>query len=181
MNSLTQTVDHPLSPKGRFGRLSYAAWSLLSGLVACIAIFILAFGAALLTGDNLEQGQDFPILAIVLFIIVYIALIYFSFVFTIRRLHDRNQNGWLSLLIIVPLVNLIFLIYLFCAKGTVGENNFGPARITQGWEKVLGWIYIILIPIAFVLGVVAAIAIPAYQDYVQRAQQTQQQYNHNTE
>ena len=70
-------------------------------------------------------------------IIIYIALIYFSFIFIIRRLHDKNQSGWLSLLMFIPLVNLFFFIYLSCAKGDTGANNYGAPRITQGWEKVL--------------------------------------------
>ncbi|ENW83635.1 hypothetical protein F909_00652 [Acinetobacter sp. ANC 3929] len=172
MNLSTQSVDHPLSPKGRFGRLSYAAWTFLSSIIAVILIFVLAFGAVLVTGGNLEQGQDYPIFAIVLFIILYIVFIYFSFVFTIRRLHDRNQTGWLSLLAIVPFVNFIFIIYLLCAKGTAGENKFGGERETSGWEKVLGWIYIVIIPLAVIFALVGS-AVPAYQEYVQRNQQAQ--------
>lgn len=178
MNSSTQSVDHPLNAKGRFGRLSYAAWTFLSSIVAVIIIFVLAFTAVLSTGTNVEQPQNYPILAIILFIVVYIALLYFSFVFTIRRLHDRNQSGWLSLLMLVPVANLFFLIYLFCAKGSEGSNNFGPVRATSAWEKVLGWIYIIIIPLAFIFGIIAAISAPAYQDYEQRSQQIQME-QHN--
>ncbi|MCH7380091.1 MULTISPECIES: DUF805 domain-containing protein [Acinetobacter] len=174
MNLSTQSVDHPLSPKGRFGRLSYAAWTFLSSIVAVILIFVLAFGAVLVTGGSLEQGQDYPVLAIVLFIILYIVFVYFSFVFTIRRLHDRNQTGWLSLLAIVPFVNFIFIIYLLCAKGTAGENKFGVERETSGWEKVLGWIYIVIIPLAVIFALVGS-AVPAYQEYAQRSQLIQQQ------
>ena len=83
--------------------------------------------------------------------ILYIVCLYVSFVFTIRRLHDRNNTGWLSLLMLIPAVNLIFMIYLFAAKGTEGNNDYGPQRPTPGWERVLGWIYIILIPLALVL------------------------------
>lgn len=83
--------------------------------------------------------------------ILYIVCLYVSFVFTIRRLHDRNNTGWLSLLMLIPAVNLIFMIYLFAAKGTEGNNDYGPQRPTPGWERVLGWIYIILIPLALFL------------------------------
>ena len=96
-------------------------------------------------------------------------MLYFSFVFTIRRLHDRNHTGWLSLLILVPLLNLIFILYLIFAKGDDRSNQYGPRRTTKAWEKVLGLIYVLIFPI----GILAAIAIPAYQDYVTRAQQAQ--------
>ncbi|MCU4579615.1 DUF805 domain-containing protein [Acinetobacter gyllenbergii] len=172
MNSSTQTVDHPLSPKGRFGRLSYAAWTFLSSIIFFIIFFALALSSGLFTAGS-PQEPNFPIFLILVVAIVYIGFIYLSFIFTIRRLHDRNQSGWLSLLMIVPLANLFLMIYLFCAKGTEGENNFGLARITSDWEKVLGWIYIIIIPLAFIFGILAAISIPAYQDYVQRSQHIQ--------
>ena len=71
-----------------------------------------------------------------------------------------------------PFFNLLFVIYLCCAKGDAAANNYGAPHLTKTWEKILGWIYIILLPIAM-LGLVAAIAIPAYQDYVQRAKQAQ--------
>ena len=55
------------------------------------------------------------------------------------------------------------------AKGDDRSNQYGPRRNTKGWEKVLAWIYILIFPLAFL----AAIALPAYQDYVTRAQQAQ--------
>jgi hypothetical protein len=61
------------------------------------------------------------------------------------------------------------MLYLSMAKGDADENQFGPPRQTQTWEKILGWIYILICPI----GILLAIAIPAYSDYVQRAHQSQ--------
>jgi hypothetical protein len=61
------------------------------------------------------------------------------------------------------------MLYLSMAKGDAHENQFGPPRQTQTWEKILGWIYILIFP----MGILLAVAIPAYQDYVQRAQQQQ--------
>ena len=105
-------------------------------------------------------------------------MIFFSFIFAIRRLHDKNLNGWLSLLLLVPLINFFFCIYLSCAKGDIDSNNYGNPRITLGWEKILAWIYIICVPLV-TIGVLAAIAIPAYQDYVERVQQMQLEQNIN--
>ena len=106
-------------------------------------------------------------------------MIFFSFIFAIRRLHDKNQSGWLSLIMLVPLINLFFFVYLSCAKGDAGTNNYGAPRVTKGWEKVLGWIYIILIPIGTIL--IAVSAIPAYQSYIERAQLQQLEYQQQIE
>ena len=172
MSTDIQTHSSSLSANGRFGRLAYLGWNMLIGLaITIIAIFL----AILIPNFDQQITNPSPVLIIAMAIIglvFYIALIYCSFVLTIRRLHDRNHTGWMSLLMLIPLFNLLFFIYLCCAKGDAAANNYGAPHLTKTWEKVLGWIYITLFPIAM-LGIVAAIAIPAYQDYVQRAKQAQ--------
>ncbi|NNH34350.1 DUF805 domain-containing protein [Acinetobacter sp. NIPH 2377] len=168
MNQKYQTSESALSPSGRFGRLSYLGWNMLMSFSILIIIGIIAaFSPGLLADPTTMTGSS--MLATVLIGIAYIVLLYFSFVFTIRRLHDRNHIGWLSLLILVPGINLVFILYLIFAKGDDRSNQYGPRRNTKGWEKVLAWIYILIFPLAFL----AAIALPAYQDYVTRAQQAQ--------
>ncbi|WP_336953658.1 DUF805 domain-containing protein [Acinetobacter sp. AS167] len=169
MPSNFQTHDSALSAGGRFGRLSYLGWNMLLGLSMCVVGIIAA-----LFIPALSNSPSIALLFILgaVAIIIYIALIYFSFIFIIRRLHDKNQSGWLSLLMFIPLVNLFFFIYLSCAKGDTGANNYGAPRITQGWEKVLGWIYIVVLPISILI--LAITAIPAYQSYIEQAQQLQQ-------
>ena len=168
MNQKYQTSESALSPSGRFGRLSYLGWNMLMSFSILIIIGIIAaFSPGLLADPTTMTGSS--MLATVLIGIAYIVLLYFSFVFTIRRLHDRNHIGWLSLLILVPGINLVFILYLIFAKGDDRSNQYGPRRNTKGWEKVLAWIYIFIFPLAFL----AAIALPAYQDYVTRAQQAQ--------
>ena len=168
MNQKYQTSESALSPSGRFGRLSYLGWNMLMSFSILIIIGIIAaFSPGLLADPTTMTGSS--MLATVLIGIAYIVLLYFSFVFTIRRLHDRNHIGWLSLLILVPGINLVFILYLIFAKGDDRSNQYGPRRNTKGWEKVLAWIYILIFPLA----ILAAIALPAYQDYVTRAQQVQ--------
>ncbi|WP_089605265.1 DUF805 domain-containing protein [Acinetobacter piscicola] len=175
MNSNFQTNDSPLSASGRFGRMSYLGWSFLSALVFFLVAIVVV---VLMVGTNPESLSSLSMSVSIIFLVLYIALIYFTFVFTIRRLHDKNQSGWLSLIMLVPLINFFFLVYLCCAKGDAGTNNYGAPRVTKGWEKVLGWIYIIMIPL---MGVLAAISIPAYQSYIERAQLQQLQYQQQVE
>jgi uncharacterized membrane protein YhaH (DUF805 family) len=174
MSSNFQTHDSALSANGRFGRLSYLGWNMLLG----ISLFIFGIIAALFvpTLSNSSSGTLIYILAAVA-IIIYIVAIYFSFIFTIKRLHDRNQTGWLSLLMFLPLVNLFFFVYLSCAKGDAGSNQYGAPRITHGWEKVLAWIYIIVFPISILI--LAVTAVPAYQSYIEKAQQLQEYQQSN--
>lgn len=43
----------------------------------------------------------------------------------IRRLHDLNKTGWLCLIMLIPVINTLFGIYLLFAPGTVGYNDYG--------------------------------------------------------
>ncbi|RKG29840.1 DUF805 domain-containing protein [Acinetobacter tianfuensis] len=158
--------DSSLSAAGRFGRMSYLGWNSLL-LITVMIIGILC--AILLPGFKPDIDQGMPLSMLLTIGIIYFAMLYLTFIFTIRRLHDRNHTGWLSLLLLVPIANICLALYLIFAKGDAHENQYGWPRPTQTWEKILGWIYILIIP----LGILAGISVPAYQDYVQRAKQAQ--------
>ncbi len=190
---LSTDGDKPWSLKGRFGRLSYLAWLLVVALaiVATIGVFVGIFAAI----GGFHSGQHFGlIVGGIAVAILYIAMIYFSIIIGIRRLHDLNRTGWWMLLQLLPfaggilsalhigavfmvvsvVVSLVFGLYLIFAKGTEGVNDYGVQRPTPQWEKVVGWIYIVLVFGVAVVGVLAAISIPAYQDYVKRAHAAEQ-------
>ena len=158
--------DSVLNAAGRFSRFSYLRWN---GLWLLVMMLLGIIAAIALPSSSPNTNPDLPIFAMIILGILYIAIIYFSFLFAVRRLHDRNHSGWLSLLMLVPLVNIGMALYLTFAKGDAYANQFGLPRVTRTWEKVLGWIYVLIFPI----GILAAIAIPAYQDYVQRAHEGQ--------
>ncbi|WP_111860777.1 DUF805 domain-containing protein [Acinetobacter sp. CFCC 10889] len=172
MNNNIQSSDSGLSANGRFGRLSYLAWNMLLGffvmLCGVLAAFIVpSMMTSLSSGTSPSLGLFVPI------ILIYIILIYCTYIFAIRRLHDLNKTGWLSLVLLIPLIGLFFWIYISCAKGDEGYNNYGAPRLTRGWEKVLGWIYLIMIPLSLIL--MLAVGLPAYQSYVKNAEAMQMQ------
>ena len=158
--------ESALNAAGRFGRFSYLAWNCLLAIVAAIiiGIFAVIFPTTFINMETSNFGGGMIFLAV-----IYIAIFYFTFVFTIRRLHDRNHTGWLSLLMLVPLANVILMLYLIFAPGDDRSNSYGSPRPTAGWETILAWIYILL----FVVGILAAIALPSYQSYILRANQSQ--------
>ncbi len=53
----------------------------------------------------------------IIFFIMYAIVIYYSVIFLIRRLHDRDHSGWLALLILVPVVNILFALYVLFVTG----------------------------------------------------------------
>jgi uncharacterized membrane protein YhaH (DUF805 family) len=46
---------------------------------------------------------------------------------SVSRLHDLDRSGWWALTLLIPVVNLISLVYLCCWPGTPGPNRFGPS------------------------------------------------------
>jgi uncharacterized membrane protein YhaH (DUF805 family) len=94
----------------------------------------------------------------------WIAVGVISFMLTVQRCHDFDSTGWLALACLIPLVNLVF----WFVPGTEGRNRFG-ARTPPNSTGVL--IALWIMPAIFVAGIVAAVSIPAYQDYAKRAEQ----------
>ena len=70
-----------------------------------------------------------------LFAVMILVLCIFGFVAGImmlaRRLHDLDKSGWWMLLLFVPLVNILFYIYILFFKGTEGPNQYGEDPLQQ--------------------------------------------------
>ena len=146
--------------KGRIGRLRYLAYGLAVSLSIIVVMSILTGILTLIS----------PLLAMFVFVL-YIPLLGVSIVMAIRRLNDMDQNGWLSVLIIIPLVNFFFGLWLLFGRGTQGANSYGPAPCPNSRAVVItAWALLI---VSVVGGIGAAIAIPAYQSYVMRATEKQ--------
>lgn len=160
--------NQPYQPKiftaqGRIGRLRYLGYGMISYL-CLIPIFALIGVSAGISGSTGESGEP-GVLIFVLGGIAYLALIVFSFILAKRRLNDLNQSGWLSLLLFIPLVNIVVGLWLLFAPGKKEQNNYGPYPV----KNPIGIVILALIMPIAIIGILAAVAIPAYQDYVERA------------
>jgi uncharacterized membrane protein YhaH (DUF805 family) len=145
------------SLNGRIGRVRYLAYGIGAGLLMMLPMAILAGIAA---ATNMKALMGFLIIA------TYIAYIVATIIIVRRRLHDLDTSGWMALLMLVPLVNAIFGLWLVFGGGTKGSNRFGPAPSanTTG-VVVLAWV----MPAIMVIGILAAVAIPAYSQYSNKA------------
>jgi uncharacterized membrane protein YhaH (DUF805 family) len=147
------------SATGRIGRLRYLAYS-TGGYLILIAVSFVLGAIAGFVGKASIAG--------VVGVLAAIPYMVFAVMLGIRRAHDMDWSGWTVLLALIPLVGLIWLF----KGGTPGENRFGlpPPPNTLG-VKILAWIF----PALMVIGIVAAIALPAYMQYSQRARAAQVQ------
>jgi uncharacterized membrane protein YhaH (DUF805 family) len=144
------------NPPGRMGRLHYIGYSI--GLS-----FVLAFALGLL-GAMLGVIGFPEVVMVVVSGLGYLAYIALYFQLTVQRCHDLDWSGWLSILALVPLLNFIF----WFLPGTRGANRWGAPPQRGGT-----WIAVLLVLGVVMIGILAAIAIPAYNDYVKRARATQ--------
>lgn len=160
------------SANGRIGRLRYLAYSTGINLLLMIVMVPIMTFSGMGAGEPPAEAASPPVFVLLLTGLFYIATIVFAILFSKRRLNDLNRSGWWFLLFFVPIANIALAIYLIFFAGSEETNDFGPVPVenTLG-VKILG----LLLPIIALVGIIAAIAIPSYVNYADKAQQIQQQ------
>jgi len=142
---------------GRIGRLRFLAYSVGAWVLATVVAMVAGFAFGALGSNKLIALA--PMLSVIVYFVV-------SYLLLIQRSHDMNLSGWFSLLALIPLVGLVWVF----KGGSPGANRFGapPPPNTLG-VKIIAWVF----PLIFVIGILAAIALPAYQQYAIKARAAQ--------
>jgi len=150
------------NPSGRINRLRYWAHGMSMALL---------FYAIMAVGFVFISVLGVAFIGWTIIVIAYISLLVYSFILVIQRLHDLNKTGWMSLLMLVPFANIYLFVIVIFFKGTAGRNNYGlQTPPNKTWHWIMAFSFPVLI---FVIGILAAVSIPAYQKYVERAQAPQ--------
>lgn len=161
-----------LTASGRIGRLRYLAYSFGAFMlmyVAMVPLVLLAGGLGALGGGDPSQGAGMGIAMMLLVAVMYVAILAVYFIYAKRRLNDLGKSGWLGALMLLPIVNLFLWIYIQFFPGDKGPNQYGPAPVANSGGVVALAVIMLLLVVLSVVGILAAVAIPAYQDYLQRA------------
>lgn len=108
---------------GRSGRLAYLGFTLLAWvvLIGGIVIFAAVSGDGDIEGDL--ESMTGPQMTVTCLLLV--AFVWISLAAAIRRCHDLGWSGWWVLLAMVPLASFIQGLWLLCAPGDEGENEYG--------------------------------------------------------
>ena len=98
-------------------------------------------------------------------LIVFISSLYATyagFVISIKRLHDLNLTGWLSILNLAVPLSFLFIAYLVFAKGSKGDNKYGEPfkmahpplliKVSYGFLVICG-IFTVVMGFAFLKGI----------------------------
>ncbi|MCP4874822.1 MAG: DUF805 domain-containing protein [Gammaproteobacteria bacterium] len=140
------------STKGRIGRMRYLAYNAGANLILMAAVIPMAGGLA-----GLETMTDMSSTFGIVYVIANIVGLIIAIIWGKRRLNDLNRSGWWILLLLVPLVNFFIIIYLIAFGGSEEPNNYGPPPVANSMGVIiLGS----LIPVIFILGILAAILVP---------------------
>lgn len=100
-----------LSFDGRLNREPYILRNIAIGVVSALFGFVVEMsGSAIL---------------MVLGLVVSLFLTVCGVSLMVRRLHDLDKSGYFLLIMLIPVINIFFGLYMICFKGTEGYNRFG--------------------------------------------------------
>ena len=153
-------VINILSSKGRLGRLRYFSYSFGISIAGMVVFGLIAALLSMLP----SSVQSFAMGA--LMIPGYLVLTVVLVMLGIQRLHDIGKSGWYYLLMIIPILGVAASLWMMFWPGSKVANAYGPPPPPT--KSGLLWVIIIL-GMVVMLGIIAAIAIPAYSDFVARA------------
>lgn len=106
---------------GRSRRMEYWMFQLfVFGVYIVLALLGGGIGAAEGNGGGMAGG-----LFGILILVFWLGTIVPAIAVGVRRLHDQDKTGWLMLLGLVPIANLVLLVFMFL-DGTPGPNQYGP-------------------------------------------------------
>ena len=141
------------SHQGRIGRLRYLAYVTAASVLH-----------SLVTGVVTVVVVSAPPLAVLAWLPLVIFL-WFAVITGIKRCHDMDISGWWSLTSIIPVIALAWVFW----PGSRYANRYGPPPPNTWGVRILG----LLLPVISLVGMLAAVAIPQYKHYTDRARAAQ--------
>ena len=105
-------IKQLFSFKGRAKRTEYWLLGICSGLLML----------PVTVTDEADMSLGLALYALVM----VIPLTWLSLAVVTRRFHDLGKSGWFTILTCIPVVNIIFGVYVAFFKGQQQDNEYGP-------------------------------------------------------
>lgn len=141
---------------GRIGRVRWIAYTTSLWMLASLALAVLVQLAGLVSQQLMRWT------GLVLSYAIWIV----PFLVARRRLQDLDLGAQYLLGLLIPFINLYVILMLFFKRGDDAGNTFGPAPAPNDRKA---YVLACLIPVCATIGILVAIAIPAYQHYAAKA------------
>lgn len=107
---------------GRARRSHY--WANLGCWLLVGVGFVIA--AAVATGGDTPANGAFGGLVGLLLLIATVCAVIDNMAMVFRRAHDTGKSGWIWLLLLIPLINLLPFYWLMIEDSQQGPNKYGP-------------------------------------------------------
>jgi len=169
--NLVQEDDGARSPtkllgfSGRLGRTNFFCYAMLTPMAY---MMVMSFIGGLLSAAGLEsfiqsfrsagsfsEGSATMTIVIAFIVVIYLPMIVVYISFMKRRLNDCGRSGWLGLLSIVPLLNILLSLYVLFMPGDKFTNQYGlqPEK-ASGISKFFVGFVIVLILLVMALSII---------------------------
>jgi uncharacterized membrane protein YhaH (DUF805 family) len=112
--------DREFNLIGRRGRTEHVCRYFVYAICSAICGFFVDLSIG-------SSNENLFLLTLLFILPINFVILYLFMVNHVKRLHDLNKSGWWALLFFVPFVNVVFLFYLFLAKGQAKDNQYGQA------------------------------------------------------
>src|SRR5258708_1182063 len=161
-NSIVQWVSKQnkkfsLLQRGRISSLEFLRNYEIATLLPW-ALFLLLILASLAVGGDANWqhiiGSFGTVVLAILSTALYIGAVLIGIFAAIQRFHDLGKSGWRTLLLLIPIANIVFGLMLLFKKGNSTDNQYGPVPI--GVKR--RWIPIGVVAILFLIGIVFLIS-----------------------
>ncbi len=104
----------------RLNRSSYLL-TIFASMFIFVGVGLLASALIDVLSGNSVDSEPNPF-GLMPFMVLW--FVYFGFC-TVRRFHDQNLSGWLTIPVFIPYIGFIFGVLLAFIRGTEGENKYG--------------------------------------------------------
>ena len=107
---------------GKIGRLRYFGSLLVLAIISGAIILGSAMVVNSLTVETIPTWVAMSLSLIALLFIFTVTIVTYSIY--AKRCHDLNLSGWYSLLMVIPIFNFFFSLYLLFAPGKIEGNQY---------------------------------------------------------
>ena len=75
--------------------------------------------------DEADEANDASEFLLIIVVFISLLLVWVQFATYVKRLHDLDKDGLYALTGLIPLINLLLILYLGFAPGNTGANKYG--------------------------------------------------------
>lgn len=111
----------------RYNRAKFWSYNIVLNIISGLLVAWLLF---------LMVEQWYSMLIYLIYLIYFLWFIFWLKII-IKRLHDLDKTGWMSLLMFVPLANIYLVIICLFFKWTDWENKYGKDPLKKEITKEL--------------------------------------------